>query len=101
MEVKSAVYHGGEVRHAWGANHAATTLAVLVRGRFRFSFPDRDVVLAREGDYVLWPPGVPRHWAAEAPTVLLSVRWPSLPGDRIHVPSPRDVERGSEVDPTA
>ena len=59
VEVKWAVYHGGEARHAWGANRAATTLAVLVRGRFHFSLPDRDVVLARERNYLLWPPGVP------------------------------------------
>ncbi|HYO29020.1 MAG TPA: hypothetical protein VER37_00445, partial [Thermomicrobiales bacterium] len=38
LEVKWSVYEGGEARAGWGANRAATTLAVLVRGRFRLEF---------------------------------------------------------------
>ena len=96
VEVKWAVYRGGESRPHWGANREGTTLAVLVRGRFHLRFPDREVVLAREGDYALWEPGVPHHWEAEGPTIVLSVRWPSLPGDSIDVPAPanRSVASG-------
>lgn len=81
VEVKWAVYDGGEARVAWGVNDRAHTLAILVRGRFRLSFPEREVLLAREGDYVLWEPGVPHRWQAEGPTTVVTVRWPSLPGD--------------------
>ena len=88
LEVKWSVYAGGETRAAWGANRDATTLAVLVRGRFRLRFPDREVLLEREGDYALWEPGVPHHWQADGPTIVLSVRWPSLPGDSVTVPDP-------------
>ncbi len=88
LEVKWSVYAGGETRAAWGANREATTLAVLVRGRFRLRFPDGEVLLEREGDYALWEPGVPHHWQAEGPTIVLSIRWPSLPGDSIPVPDP-------------
>lgn len=95
VEVKWAVYDGGETRAGWGANREATTLAVLVRGRFHLRFPDREVVLAREGDYALWQPGVPHHWAAEGPTIVLSVRWPSLPGDSVAVPLPHGPERSA------
>ena len=90
VEVKWAVYQGGESRPQWGANREGTTLAVLVRGRFHLRFPDRDVVLVREGDYALWEPGVPHHWTAEGPTIVLSVRWPSLPGDSCDVQDPTD-----------
>ncbi len=85
VEVKWAVYEGGEARVAWGVNDRAHTLALLVRGVFRLRFPEREVLLSHEGDYVLWEPGVPHRWQAEAPAVVVTVRWPSLPGDSRHV----------------
>jgi quercetin dioxygenase-like cupin family protein len=87
VEVKWAVYRGGESRRRWSANREGTTLAVLVRGRFQLRFPGGDVVLAREGDYALWQPGIPHDWQAEGPTVVLTVRWPSLPGDSVDLTS--------------
>ncbi len=82
LEVKWAVYEGGESRDTWGINARAHTLAILVRGRFRLCFPERDVLLASEGDYVLWEPGVPHRWQAEGPAVVVTVRWPSLADDQ-------------------
>ena len=38
VEVKWSVYDGGETRAGWGANRLATTLCILVRGRFRLGF---------------------------------------------------------------
>ena len=93
VEVKWAVYQGGEGRDGWGANREATTLAVLVRSRFRLRFPDREVLLAEEGDYALWEPGVPHHWTAETAAIVLSVRWPSKPDDSIRVPDPGNPDR--------
>lgn len=88
VEVKWSIYQGGEARAEWGANREATTLAVLVRGRFRLRFPEREVLLVREGDFALWEPGVPHFWQAEGPTIVVTVRWPSLPGDSVGVPPP-------------
>lgn len=88
VEVKWAVYEGHEARDGWGLNREATTLAVLVRGRFRLRFPEREVLLEREGDFALWEPGVPHAWSPEGPTIVLTVRWPSLPGDSVGVPPP-------------
>jgi hypothetical protein len=88
VEVKWAVYQGGEARLNWGVNDRAHTLALLVRGVFRLRFPEREVLLSKEGDYVLWEPGVPHLWQAETPAVVVTVRWPSLPGDS------RDIVRG-------
>ena len=48
---------------------------------------EREVLLREEGDFVLWEPGVPHRWQAEGPTIVVTVRWPSLPGDS------RDVGR--------
>jgi len=87
LEVKWSVYEGGEARAGWGANRVATTLAVLVRGRFRLEFPGRVVLLEREGDFVRWLPGVPHFWQADGPTIVLTMRWPSVPGDSYAVES--------------
>ncbi len=99
LEVKWSVYEGGEARAGWGANRAATTLAVLVRGRFRLEFPGRVVWLEREGDFARWRPGVPHFWQAAGPTVVLTMRWPSLPGDSYAVESrSRGVEESRRND---
>ncbi len=81
VEVKWGVHPAGERRATAAVNATATTLSVLVRGRFRLRFPERVVVLEREGDYALWPPGVAHDWLAEAESIVLTVRWPSLAGD--------------------
>jgi hypothetical protein len=86
VSVKWGVHPAGEARTAWAANAVATTLSILVRGRFRIIFPDGECLLAREGDYALWAPGTPHHWHAETDSVVLTVRWPSRPGDSVDVP---------------
>jgi quercetin dioxygenase-like cupin family protein len=84
VEVKWALHAAGERRHAWAVSRHATALAVLIRGRFRFAFRGgHEVVLAREGDYVLWPAGIAHTWEAESETLLLTLRWPSAEGDAI------------------
>lgn len=81
VEVKWGVHRAGERRSTPAVNATATTLSVLVRGRFRLRFPDRVVVLEREGDYALWAPGVAHDWLAEEESLVLTVRWPSRPED--------------------
>ena len=38
-----------------------------------------EIVLSREGDYVRWVPGTDHTWKAEQDSVVLTVRWPSVP----------------------
>jgi hypothetical protein len=85
VSVKWGVHPAGEARTAWAVNAEATTLSVLVHGRFRITFPSGEYLLAEAGDYVLWPPGTPHHWRAEADSVVLTVRWPSRAGDSVDV----------------
>ena len=47
--------------------------------RFRVELPGRDVLLARHGDYVVFH-GIGHSWLAEEESVVISVRWPSIPG---------------------
>lgn len=87
VEVKWGVHPAGERRVVSAVNATATSLSLLVRGRFRLGFPERAVVLEREGDYALWPPGVAHDWHAEEESVVVTIRWPSLPADHAPVGS--------------
>jgi hypothetical protein len=83
LEVKWAVHSEGDNRTQWAVNHEATTLSILINGRFRLKFEDREIVLSHEGDYVLWRPGISHNWVAESDCTILTVRWPSLSGDSV------------------
>jgi hypothetical protein len=81
LEVKWGVHKAGECRTQWAVNAEATTLSILVKGRFRLQFPLQEILLVREGDYALWLPGVPHYWSAEEDCTIVTVRWPSKSGD--------------------
>jgi hypothetical protein len=81
LEVKWGVHKAGDGRTQWSRNVEATTLSILINGRFRLQFPEQEFVLSREGDYVLWSPGVPHYWSAEEDSTVVTVRWPSKPED--------------------
>ncbi|NYH50959.1 hypothetical protein HNR06_000548 [Nocardiopsis arvandica] len=80
VEVKWGVHPRGDRRRQWVRGERRTALLVLVSGRFRVEFPDRDVVLEQQGDYVVWGRGTDHSWVAEEESVMLTVRWPSVPG---------------------
>lgn len=83
LEVKWTVHKAGEGRERWAKNIQATTLSILIQGRFCLQFPEQTVWLSREGDYALWGPGILHTWYAEEESTVLTVRWPSLPGDSV------------------
>lgn len=85
LEVKWGVHKAGESRTQWARNVEATTVSILVKGQFRLQFPARDVLLACEGDYVLWSPGIPHCWLAESDSTVVTIRWPSKSGDSIGI----------------
>lgn len=66
-------------------NVEATTLCILLKGRFRLQFPEQEFLLSGEGDYVLWPPGVPHCWSVEFDSTVLTIRWPSKAEDSVQV----------------
>ncbi|MEU5539618.1 signal peptidase I, partial [Streptomyces sp. NPDC020362] len=80
VEIKWGVHPPGDRRAQWVRGEERTTLLVLVSGRFRVELPDRSVLLTRQGDYVVWGSGVDHSWVAEEESVVLTVRWPSVPG---------------------
>jgi quercetin dioxygenase-like cupin family protein len=38
-----------------------------------------DHALEKEGDYAVWGPGIDHSWKAEEDSILITVRWPSIP----------------------
>jgi hypothetical protein len=82
VEIKWGVHGLNESRMRWAVSATATTMSVLVRGRFRLMFEGGEHLLAEAGDYALWGPGIAHRWRAEVDdTVILTVRWPSVRGD--------------------
>jgi hypothetical protein len=80
-EVKWGIHPAGDSRDQWVIDERATTLVILISGRFRIRFsnePDDEVVLVEQGNYAIWGPGIDHHWVAEKDSVVLTVRWPSL-----------------------
>ncbi|MFE7750370.1 signal peptidase I [Streptomyces sp. NPDC057428] len=82
LEIKWGVHPRGDERARWVRGEERTALLVLISGRFRMRFPERDVLLECQGDYVVWGRGVDHSWCAEEDSVVLTVRWPSVPGYR-------------------
>jgi hypothetical protein len=79
VEIKWGVHEPGDQRAQWVAEERRSALVLLVSGRFRVDLPGRSVLLAKQGDYVLFH-GVNHSWQAEEASVVLSVRWPSVSG---------------------
>lgn len=83
VEIKWGVHKAGDERARWVTGERRTALLVLISGRFRVELPGRSVLLAERGDYVVWGEGVDHSWRAEEESVVLTVRWPSVPGYKV------------------
>jgi len=102
VEVKWGVHMAGEIKAIEGVNQTATTMSLLVSGRFRLVFPShgRSVTLVRSGDYAVWSPGVSHRWRVLEDAIVITVRWPSRrddqsepPGQPSPVTSPAELRR--------
>ncbi|MFG2596458.1 signal peptidase I [Streptomyces sp. NPDC048462] len=80
VEVKWGVHPPGDECKQWVRGEERTALLVLISGRFHVQLPGRTVLLEEQGDYVVWGHGVDHSWFAEEESVVLTVRWPSVPG---------------------
>jgi len=83
LEVKWYTHAKGEERPEWSPASAVRTLNILIRGHFVLRFPEREVPLVDEGDYVLFGPGVAHSFRSVEESLVLTVRWPSIPPARI------------------
>ncbi len=79
VEIKWGIYAPGDRRAQWVADEKRTAVLILISGRFWVELPGRSVLLARPGDYVVFH-GIGHSWLAEEESVVVTVRWPSIPG---------------------
>jgi quercetin dioxygenase-like cupin family protein len=82
VEIKWGIHPKGQQRPDWVRGETATTLCMVISGRFRLTLAngsEEQVLLSKQGDYALWGPGVDHLWTAEEDSVVLTVRWPSQP----------------------
>lgn len=85
VEVKWGVHKKGERNEKFAADQVARSMSILIQGDFQLTFRrdnvDTVVRLSKQGDYALWLPGVYHTWEAisDEDTIILTVRWPSLP----------------------
>ncbi|WP_300609121.1 signal peptidase I [Trebonia sp.] len=79
VEVKWGVHPAGEKRAQWTADEQRTTMVLLVSGNFRIDLTEASITLEKQGDYAVWGPGIDHSWEAIAPSVVVTVRWPSSP----------------------
>lgn len=78
LELKWYAHAKGETRAEWAPGNPVRTLNVLIRGYFVLLFPDQEVPLEKEGDFVIFGPGVPHSFRCEEDSLILTVRWPSV-----------------------
>jgi glyoxylate utilization-related uncharacterized protein len=77
VEVKWGQHRAGDKRSEWTSGDQRTTFVILISGEFRVDVTSGSKVMSRQGDYVLWGPGVDHSWEALRDSVILTVRWPS------------------------
>jgi len=84
LEIKWGLHHPGESKDSPVTNLQSKTLAVLVRGKISLKFPDenQEIVLENEGDYLYWDSGVRHSWSILEETLVITIRWPSIPNDQ-------------------
>lgn len=83
VEMKWAHHKTGVVRRKAASNLHATSISILISGKHRLEFGRSSVLLEKQGDYVLWGPGIPHSWTCVEDSTTLTVRWPSLAQDQV------------------
>jgi hypothetical protein len=77
VEVKWGIHSAGDKRAEWTADDQRTTLLLSVSGQFRIDLSEGSKVLAEQGDYAMWGPGIDHSWEALTDAIVITVRWPS------------------------
>jgi uncharacterized cupin superfamily protein len=77
VEVKWGIHPAGEKRAEWTKDDQRTTLVLLVEGNFRVDLTEGSVTMSRQGDYIMWRPGIDHSWEAISDSTVITVRWPS------------------------
>lgn len=79
VELKWSTHKAGEERPEWVTGEVRTTVAILISGKYEVMFRGRSALLVEQGDFVMWGKGSDHKGRALEDSVILTVRWPSIP----------------------
>ncbi|TAL57680.1 MAG: signal peptidase I [Nanoarchaeota archaeon] len=82
FEVKWRVHPKGEKKKFPAFNEKARTISILISGKFAVRFPDKEIILRKAGDFEYHGAKVAHSSEALSNSVVLTIRWPSLPEDQ-------------------
>ncbi len=84
FEVKWGKHRKGEKCKNFKANKKAVSVVILIYGKLEMEFkPNQRMILEHEGDYVWWDRRVFHRWRVVENSLIITIRWPSLPDDQI------------------
>lgn len=78
VEVKWAHHPAGDRRSRWTSGDERSTLVILISGEFRIHLTSGCKTMRRQGDYVMWQPGIDHTWEALKDSLVVTIRWPSV-----------------------
>lgn len=79
VEIKWGIHPRRDRREEVVTGETRTTVLILISGRFRINLGEDSFVLENQGDYAMWGAGVDHTWEAEEDSVMMTIRWPSIP----------------------
>ncbi len=93
LELKWIKVAKGFRKENLGPGTTAKTLAILISGKYQISLlqTNQKFLLEKEGDYLLYQPTAPHRAEAFKDTLIIAIRWPSLPHDQ----QPQPVQQSS------
>ncbi len=75
VELKWATHKKGERRKDWSMGDEKQSISILISGKFKLIFDDREETLSQQGDFVYWGPQVPHTWEALEDSTIMTVRF--------------------------
>lgn len=73
LELKWYTHAKGETRETWAPGNPVNTINILIRGHFVLLFPDQEVALQKEGDFVLFGLGMPHSYRSVEESLVLTL----------------------------
>jgi len=84
FEVKWGNHRKGCGRSVPALNTSAKTISILIKGKLAIRFPEKnkEIILSKIGDFSFHNAGIYHTSEALDDTVVITIRWPSVPGDQ-------------------
>lgn len=84
FEIKWTTHPKGDIKPTTAKNKTAKTISILISGKFIVRYPQNNtnIILDQAGDYAYHAEGIYHTSEALEESTILTIRWPSIPGDQ-------------------